>query len=118
MFAYVSSTCGLQEESELSVEGFCLFQYFTVCRNDTIVGQLKAFNVFFFFIEVSFSKFRKYFLFFSPPLYQRDLDLIIVPWILSLEISSFWRILSSNSFNMSVFSVSDMSETLFSSSLF
>ena len=47
MFAYVSSTCGLQEESELSVEGFCLFQYFTVCRNDTIVGQLKAFNVFF-----------------------------------------------------------------------
>ena len=42
-----------------------------------------------------------------------------MPWILSLEISSFWRILSSNSFNMSVFfSVSDMSETLFSSSLF
>ena len=55
----------------------------------------------------------KYFVFFSPSLYQRDLDLIIVPWILSLEISSFWRILTSNSFNMSVFSVS---EKLFSSS--
>ena len=50
---------------ELSVEGFCLFEYFTVCRNDTIIGQLKAFNVF-FLLKCLFSKFRKCFLFFSP----------------------------------------------------
>ena len=62
------------------------------------------------------SKFRKYFVFFSPSLYQRDLDLINVPWISSLQISSFWRILTPNSFNMSVFF--SVSETLFSSSFF
>ena len=40
--------------------------------------------------------------------YQRDLDLIIAPWILSLEISSFWIVLTSNSFSISVlFSVSE-----------
>ena len=68
-----------------------------------------------FLLKCLFSKFRKYFVFFSPSLYQRDLDLIIVPRVLYLDISSFWRILISNSLEMSVLSVS---ERLSSSSLF
>ena len=55
-------------------------------------------------LKYLFSKFRKYFVFFSSSLYQRDLDLIIVPLISSLQISSFWRISTPNSFNMFVFS--------------
>ena len=60
-----------------------------------------------FLLKCLFSKFRKYFVFFSPSSYQRDLDLIIVPRVLYLDISSFWRILISNSLEMSVLSVSE-----------
>ena len=48
-----------------------------------------------FLIEMCFSKFRKYFVFFSPSLCHRDVALNIAPRVLYFEISSLCRMLTS-----------------------
>ena len=68
-----------------------------------------------FLLKCHFSKVRKYFVFFSPSLCHRDLDLNIAPRVLYFEISSLCRILTSILLQIWTFSFSEM---LFFSNLF